>query len=134
MNFGPIPNPSPACLPFWEAAAQGNLVIPRCTHCGHFEWVPQEFCSHCGTWALSWEPVSGRGAIYSYSIVHAAQVPGLQTPYVLAIVHLEEGVYMVSNIVGCPVEEIHVGMRLEVSFMRRGDFWIYPFKPIQNLS
>jgi uncharacterized OB-fold protein len=129
MNFGPIPTPSASCLPFWEAAAEGKLVIPRCSHCGHYEWVPQEFCSSCGAWKFSWEPMSGCGKVYSYSIVHAAQVPGLETPYALAIVRLDEGVDLLTNIVGCPVEDVQVGMRVAVQFMRRGDYWIYPFQP-----
>lgn len=119
-------------MPFWTAASEGKLVIPRCARCGHHEWIPQEFCSSCGAWSLTWEPVSGHGVVYSFSIVHAAQVPELQTPYVLAIVRLDEGVDLLTNIVDCNAGDVRIGMPVTVKFMQRGSSFIYPFRPIKN--
>jgi uncharacterized OB-fold protein len=102
--------------PFWDAAAQGRLMLPRCNACGRHFFRPEVACTHCFATDWQWVQASGRGSLYSYSIVHKAPAPGFVVPLVLAVVELEEGPFMFSNVVGCADAELHIGMQLEAQF------------------
>jgi uncharacterized protein len=104
--------------PFWEAAAQHRLVRPVCKKCGTNFFTPQIACPRCHSEDWSWEDSSGRGVIYSKSIVYKAPAPGFAVPYVLAIVALEEGWHMLTNIINCPPDQVQIGMRVRVTFQR----------------
>ena len=90
-------------VPFWEAAAQRRLVIQRCRACGARQHYPRPFCLRCESAAVEWSEVSGRGIVYSMTTVHLAVLPELPPPFVVAIVELDEGVRMTTNVVGGPV-------------------------------
>ena len=102
--------------PFWDAAAQHRLVRPVCRDCGTNFFTPQIACPRCHSERWAWEDSSGRGAIYSKSTVHKAPAPDFPVPYVLAIVALDEGWGMLSNIVNCPPSRVQIGMRVRVAF------------------
>jgi uncharacterized OB-fold protein len=114
--FKPLPKPSPTSRPFWEAAKRHELKIQRCGACNKYVYYPRDRCPHCFADKLAWERVSGRGKVYSYTIVRRASARSFADgPYVLAIVQLEEGPRLTTNIVG-PPEKVRVEMPVEVFF------------------
>jgi uncharacterized protein len=105
------PDVTPETRPFWEAAAAGTLLIKKCQACGELHHYPRSICPFCGRAATEWAHASGRGTIYSYSVMR--RVPA---PYAIAYVTLEEGVTMMTNIVDCDLDGIRIGQRVRVSF------------------
>lgn len=112
----PLPKPTPTSRPFWEAARRHELWLQRCPACAAFVHYPRERCPRCLAGGLEWVRASGRAVLYSYTVVHRAQSRAFaDAPYILAIVELEEGVRMTTNIVAAP-EALRVGMPLAVFF------------------
>jgi uncharacterized OB-fold protein len=112
----PLPKPTPTSRPFWEAARRHELSLQRCAACKAYIYYPRERCPHCFSDRLAWERVSGRGKVYSYTVVRRASSRSFaDQPYVLAIVELDEGPRMTSNIVAVP-ESVKVGMPVVVQF------------------
>jgi uncharacterized OB-fold protein len=121
MTIDAMPTPTlpaitPLTQPFWDAAAEGRLLLPRCNACGRHFFRPEVACTHCFATDWQWVPASGRGTLYSYTVVHRAPAPGFVTPLVLAVVELDEGPVMFSNLVGCSEADIRIGMALRVRF------------------
>jgi uncharacterized OB-fold protein len=117
---------------FWEAAAQGRLAIQRCA-CGRYQHPPLPRCTLCGSEALATEPVSGRARVASFTVNHQPWRPGLPVPYVFAAVELEEQaqLHVFTNIIGCPPDEVTIGLPVEVQFEPHGDLWLPMFRPAQ---
>src|SRR5215470_5366461 len=107
----PAPEANPETRSFWEAAAQGRLLIKKCASCGRVHFYPRAICPFCGSDKTEWVPASGRGTVYSYSVMRRVPVP-----YALAYVTLEEGVSMMTNIVDCDLEAIRIGQAVTVVF------------------
>ena len=97
--------------PFWDAAADGTLMIKKCTACGQVHHYPRSICPFCGSDRTEWRDASGRGTIYTYSVMRRAPVP-----YAIAYVTLEEGVSMMTNIVDCDLDAIRIGQKVRVVF------------------
>jgi hypothetical protein len=114
----PLPEPSEVTRPFWEAARAHRLELQRCAECERFVFYPRALCPHCGGARLEWRRASGRGTLYSYTVARRAPVPMFESdvPYVIAIVELEEGPRMTSNVVGAGPEKLRVGMPLQAVF------------------
>jgi hypothetical protein len=114
----PIPRATGELAPFFAAAKQGQLVVQRCASCGLDRFPPREVCSRCWSRDATWAPVSGRGEVYSFYLMHQVYHPGFasEVPYVVVLVQLEDGPRVLSNLVGCTREEIRVGMPVEVTF------------------
>jgi uncharacterized OB-fold protein len=114
----PLPSSQPHTRPFWQAAKQNELKIQRCKACGHVQHYPRAVCTACWSVELDWQACTGKGSVYSYTVAHRSTTPGFQDddPYLVAIVELEEGVRMTTNIVDCPPKAIHVGMAVQVVF------------------
>jgi uncharacterized OB-fold protein len=112
----PQPMSDVATLPFWQAAAEHQLVVQRCSACGHTRIPGAPVCSKCRSESAEWTAVSGRGEIYTYTIVHRPVAPNMQLPFVIAVIALEDagGVRIMSNVVGAKPEEIAIGARVEV--------------------
>ena len=104
--------------PYWEAAAQGSLLIRRCADCGRAHHYPREFCPHCWSERVTWEPASGHATLYTWSVVHRNDLPpfGERVPYVAAVVDLAEGPRMMTEIVRAGPAELRAGMAVEVAF------------------
>ena len=117
----PLPQPTELSRPFWEAANEGRLTLQRCDACGHLRWTPQILCTNCLAEPFTWVDVSGRGRLYSYTIVHRAPLAGFEVPYVLAVVELEEGPLMLTRLVDSPIENLAVEAPVEVAFTRASD-------------
>lgn len=105
------PQVMPETKPFWSAAADGRLVIKHCTACGEPHHYPRSICPFCGSDATEWRQASGRGTIYTYSIMR--RVP---EPYAIAYVSLEEGPMVMTNIVDCDLDAIRIGQAVRVLF------------------
>lgn len=118
MSSRPTPVPSPPTVPFWTAAQQGRLVAPRCASCGTLFFYPRLLCPSCSGDELSWETLSGRGTVHTFTIVRQAAHPGFidLVPYVLATIETDEGLRMTSNVIGCEPDEVRIGMPVEVTF------------------
>ena len=113
----------PADAPFWEAIDRGELVLARCTGCGT-HYPRSQACTACGAGAqaLEWVPASGRGTIRTFAVFHRAYDPFFAplVPYNVAVVTLEEGAELLTNVVGCRNGELTVGMRVRIVIRDRG--------------
>ena len=96
---------------YWAAAKDGVLMIKTCNACGEAHYYPREICPHCGSTDTEWREASGKGTIYSYSVMRRAEIP-----YVIAYVTLDEGVTMMTNIVDADFDAIAIGKAVEVTF------------------
>jgi uncharacterized OB-fold protein len=116
----PVPEVTPYLAPFFAAAREERLVVQRCDGCGALRFPAREICSVCLSTEASWTPVSGRGEIFSFNVMHQIYHPGFAAavPYAVVVVKLEEGPKMTSNLVDCPLDRITVGMPVEVVFER----------------
>jgi uncharacterized OB-fold protein len=114
----PLPQVSSDMAPFFEAARARRLVVQRCRGCGALRFPARERCSGCLAREAEWVPVSGRGTVFSYAVMHQVYHPGFaaEVPYAVVLVELEEGPRLVSNVVGCPPGELAVGLPVEVVF------------------
>ena len=133
----PMPRPESVNLtkPFWEAAQRHELVCQRCTSCANWIFYPREQCPTCFSQKLEWAPVSGRGRIYAYTIVSQPADRAFEpdAPYVYAIVQLDEGVRMPTNIVGIAPDDVAVDMPVTVVFDDVSPEWTLPkFTPVKS--
>ncbi len=112
------PVPDAFTRTYWDAVAEGRLLLRRCADCGRPHHYPREFCPYCWSEAVDWEQASGRATLCTWSEVRANDLPPFRDrlPYVVAVVELEEGPRMMTTVVDCPVEQLRIGMALLVSF------------------
>lgn len=125
----PLPLPDPETAFFWEGAQKGELLVLRCATCDHWIHYPKPSCPSCGSNDVHPMPVTGRGTIHTYTVTHAA-VPGFDPPFAVVLVELEEqkGLRLVSNLVDVALEDIKIGMPVEVTFVKVGDTTLPLFK------
>ena len=118
---------------FWDAAREGTLVRPVCSACGASFFSPQIACPRCLSPHWTYEPSSGRGTIYSATVVHRAPYPGVAAPYRLAIIDLEEGWSMLATVDGDPLQPLAIGTPVRVGWRRDADDRVVPvFTAVQN--
>lgn len=112
----PAPLADTITLPWWKAAAEHRLVVQRCTACGNTRLPPAPVCPECRSADSDWKELSGRGEVYTYTVVHRPIAAGQPLPTVIAVVALQEsgGLRIISNIVGTDPQEIAIGMPVEV--------------------
>jgi len=124
----PKPKPTPETKHFWDAAKQGKLVLQRCGDTGRAYFPPRPFSPFTGTRNVATFEASGRAILYSY-VIHHRPVPGFTPPYAIAVVQLEEGPRLMTNIVDCPQtpEALVLDMPLEVAFTALDDDITLPF-------
>jgi uncharacterized OB-fold protein len=128
----PVPAPDLETAPFWEAAARREFKLQKCKGCGAIQFPPKPRCTTCLTDELAWVALSGRGTVYSFCVMHMSLIPGFTPPYVIALVALEEqpDVRLNANILDCPIEAVHIGMPVEVTYEERTPTVIMPqFRP-----
>lgn len=127
----PVPQPTPETQHFWDGTRDGELRIQRCTDCSHAYFPPRPFCPECSSRNVAVETASGKATLYSY-VIHHREVPGFTSPYAIAVVQLDEGPRMMTNIVECEQtpEALVLDMPLEVTFEQLDDEISIPlFKP-----
>ncbi len=118
--------------PFWEAAKRHELVMPRCKTCDQLFFYPRSECPRCLSNDIEWMKVSGRGHLHTYTVVYHPANAAFRddTPYIYAVVQLNEGPRMVSNVVQCEIEAVRVDMPLEAVFDDVTPEWtLVKFKP-----
>jgi uncharacterized OB-fold protein len=132
----PLPAITSEAKPFWDAAAQQQLKIQRCRDCKAWVWTPRPACNECGSEKVDWTDMSGRGTVYSFTVIRqivgraASSAFAPDVPYVVAWVDLDEGPRLITNIVGCPVETVNLGMKVDVQFEKASDkVWLPKFRP-----
>jgi hypothetical protein len=96
---------------FWDAAREGRFMVPVCTACGKAHWYPRAICPFCGSDKVQWRNASGRGTIYTFSVMRRAK-----EPYAIAYVTLAEGPTMMTNIVDCDFDKLGIGQAVSVIF------------------
>lgn len=101
---------------FWDAADEGRLVAQRCESCGVLLHPPRVLCPRCGGGHFSSNELTGIGTLYSYAFLHHPQHPAFDYPVLAALVDLDEGVRVLSNLVDIPADDVRIGMRLRVEF------------------
>ncbi|WP_234633571.1 Zn-ribbon domain-containing OB-fold protein [Agrobacterium vitis] len=118
----PVPVVFPETEPFWRNARKGKLLLPFCRHCEKPVWYPKAFCNACGHFELDWREASGFGEIYSFTDVMKGEGAYRDTPgYSLALIDLDEGVRMLSNVVDYSQETLRIGQRVKVVFHNSSD-------------
>lgn len=132
----PIPAIANEAKPFWDAAAQQQLKIQRCKDCKAWVWTPKPSCGECGSENLKWTAMSGKGEIYSFTVIRqivgrgASKAFEPDIPYVVAWVDLDEGPRLITNVVGCPPDQVKLGMKVTVQFEKASEkVWLPKFRP-----
>lgn len=131
MTAGPVPRPTPETEPFWTSTRERRMSIQHCLACAAAVFYPRSICPTCGSTDLEWRPVSGRATLASY-VINRRPLPSFEVEsQIVALVELEEGVRMMTNVVG--VEHapgaLHLGMRLDLDYEERGDQVLPVFRP-----
>lgn len=121
---------------FWQGGKHGTLLIARCQKCAYYIHPPKPFCPQCQSRSVASEAVSGQGRIASFTINYQKWIPGLQTPYVVAIIELKEQdrLRFVTRIVDCDIETVEIGLPVSVTFENHEDVWLPLFKPAEKAA
>jgi len=125
------PVPTPETAEFWAGTRKGELRLQRCTACAHVYFPARPFCPGCASRDVAWFTASGRGTLYSY-VINERPAPGFTAPYSIAVVELDEGPRMMTNIVECPQtpDALVLDMPVEVVFEQLDDTIALPlFRP-----
>src|SRR5215469_4583393 len=119
----PIPTVTPDLAEFFAGARNNRLIVQKCEQCGTLRFPAYEICSNCRSTRARWVPVSGRGEVFSFNIMHQLYHPGFaaEVPYAVVVIELEEGCKFMSNLVGVKPHEIKCGMPVEVIFEKLSD-------------
>jgi uncharacterized OB-fold protein len=131
--FRVLPRVTPETEPFWTAGRDGVLRFLRCQDDGAYVHPPAPVCPACLGRRLAWEDVSGRATVATFTVNHQPWYPGLDPPYVVAIVEIDEdpSVRLMTNVVGCPPDSVHIGMPVQVRFEQYADdVWLPFFEPV----
>jgi uncharacterized OB-fold protein len=118
-----LPTIEAETVPFWEATKDGRLLLKSCNACHAVHYYPRPFCPTCWSDDVTWIEASGRATLYTHSTVYMNDLPpfGERVPYIAAVVDLEEGPRMMTEIIDCATEDLVIGMALEVSFRELTD-------------
>jgi uncharacterized OB-fold protein len=131
MRFD-LPQPDLETQPFWDALKEHKFLLRHCNACGRDHYYPRPFCPTCWSDDLSWRAASGRASLYTYSVVHVNDLPPFneRVPYVAAVVELDEGPRVMTNVEGVPFDELKCGMPLVLDFKEIADDVTIPvFRP-----
>jgi hypothetical protein len=129
----PLPRPTPVSRPHWDGCREGVLRVQRCRDCGEHVFIPEPLCTACQGQNLEWVDSTGRGSVYSFTVVHRPQRPEFRVPYTVAIVELEEGWHMLTNLVEIAPEDVRIGLPVEVLFEKLSEQITLPyFRPAKR--
>lgn len=114
----PLPVTDEDTKPFWDYCKAHELRVQKCSQCGELRYPPSPICPHCMSMTAEWAKLSGKGKVFSYIIVRRPYHPAFakEMPYVAAIIELQEGIRMLSNVTGCKWDEVKIDMPVEVAF------------------
>ena len=128
MDGRPLPRPDHVSERYWSAAADGKVLYQECPACGHRQFYPRAMCTECAG-DVEWREASGQGEVHTFTIIRQNWGTPFRDmlPYVVAMVELDEGVKMMTNVTDCDPEDVHVGMRVEAYAVRVDDAVGIPF-------
>ncbi len=114
----PVPVPSDESRPYWAGLKQHRLLMPHCDACDGYWFPPSQYCQHCSSKDWEWKEVSGKGRIFSFVIYHRVYHPGFagEVPYAVAVIALDEGPRLLSNVVGLPPDKLVCDMPVEIVY------------------
>jgi uncharacterized OB-fold protein len=114
MAGRPLPHADNVSAPFWAAAAEGKVLFQECPKCGHRQFYPRAMCTACAA-TPAWREASGRGTVHTFTIIRQNWAKPFkdELPYVVAMIELDEGVKMMTNLTDCDVDDVHIGMAVE---------------------
>ena len=114
----PVPIPDEASQLFFDGAREHRLMIQQCETCGVMIWPVKSRCDNCMLPTVKWVQASGKATLYSFVLMHQVYHPGFasEVPYTIAQVNLEEGLRILTNLIGCSNSDLQIGMPLEVAF------------------
>jgi uncharacterized OB-fold protein len=127
-----VPVPDADSAAFWDGAQRGVVALWRCRGCGHRQLFPPQRCRACGSAELEVLEAAGTGTVYTYTVVRRPPSPAWadRVPYVVALVELDEGVRLLSQVVDCPVDEVRIGLPVRAAFERLTEEVVLPvFRP-----
>lgn len=130
-----FPRPTPETEAYWEGCRKHELLLQRCTQCNEFQFYPRIICTNCASEDLEWVKGSGRGQVLTFAIVRRAvsEAYAADVPYVVALIQLDEGPTMMSNIVQCDPETVKIGSPVQVIFEDWSEEISVPqFRPLQE--
>jgi len=128
----PLPRSSPLTKPFWDGCREGRLLYQRCAQCDTAVFNPAPICPRCRTQELAWHDGKGVGSIYSWTVAYRPMTASFTAPYAPIIVDLDEGYQMVSNLIGCDVDAVAIGLRVQVTFRQIGASTLPYFRPLDG--
>jgi uncharacterized OB-fold protein len=117
----------PLAAEFYAACATGRLHFQRCADCGAWRHLPRHTCAACGSAAYTFEPASGRGRVFSWTVTHQAPFPGLPTPFVVAVVETDEGVRLAAGLRGVAPAELRLDLPVVAELVPVSDAAAVPF-------
>ncbi len=130
-----FPRPTPETEVYWEGCRKHELLLQRCTQCSEFQFYPRIICTNCTSEDLEWVKGSGRGRVLTFAIVRRAvsEAYAADVPYVVALIRLDEGPTMMSNVVQCDPETVKIGSPVQVIFEDWSEEISVPqFRPLQE--
>jgi uncharacterized protein len=117
---------------FWTGGADGRLLIDRCGNCRRWLHPPVPICNRCGSRDIDPEPTSGRAEVVTFTVNRHRWTPQTTVPFLLAMVELpeQEGLRLTTHLIDCDVDDVEIGMAVEVTFHHRDDVWLPFFRPV----
>ncbi len=134
--FRLLPRLTPQTEPFWTGGADGALRFVRCRDCGYWLHPPGPICPECLGKHLAPDDASGHATVHTFTVNHQSWYPGLDPPYVVAIVELPEqrGLRLTTNLVNCEPGDVRIGMPVRVVFEQYDDVWLPFFEPVEPVE
>jgi uncharacterized protein len=119
----PLPTPRPESAPFWAGLLEEEIRLQRCEHCHRVQFYPRPGCRYCGATTLTWETLSGKAVLYTYTVIHRAPFEAFagDVPYIFAVAQLEEGPRLITTIVDADPDAVEIGMALTPVYDRVSD-------------
>lgn len=114
LSQRPVTDPDSLTEPWWQATRDERLLVQRCAACGNHQHYPRALCTSCASTDLDYAPTTGRGEVHSFTVVHRPPSPAFEPPYVVALVRIEEGPMLLTNLVGCDPDEVQCDMPVKV--------------------
>ncbi len=127
----PLPIPTPVTQPFWDALAEGRVELQHCDDCAKYIYYPRTHCPGCLSRDLEWREVSGNGVVHTYTVARRPTAPpwAEDLPQLIAVVELDEGPRLTTELVNVEPDAIEVNMRVKPVFRSVGEATLLLFEP-----
>ena len=133
----PLPRPNADDKPFWDGCKEHQLRFQKCQNCGHIRWPPSIICPMCYSYDTEWIVAGGKGKVYTFAVYHQVYHEAFadDIPYITAIIEMEEGPHILTNVIGCSSDQVRCDMPVEVVWEDITEGFSLPkFKPVSILA